>query len=139
MQVDPLPTPIFTPAPVAEKKVLRDIINLCTSESESEITIKQEPTTSIPLSSKPAASKPAGRFSAGKKIVITRKEQVDAVVYLSEIPARWPVSDVDTAYIVDFTNDSRVKKGANGEKPKGLDEFLKKEVSEIILCDAQYC
>ncbi|KAJ7265127.1 hypothetical protein C8J57DRAFT_1470213 [Mycena rebaudengoi] len=127
MQVDPLPTPIITPAPVTEKKVLRDIINLCTSESESEITIKQEPTTSIPLSSKPAASKPAGRFSAGKKIVITRKEKVDAVVYLSEIPARWPVSDVDTTYIVDFTNDSRVKKGANGEKPKGLDEFLKKE------------
>ncbi|KAJ7261422.1 hypothetical protein C8J57DRAFT_1513953 [Mycena rebaudengoi] len=120
----PCSTPIT--APVVVKPILRNIINLCTSESESEpIKLEQTPTT--PLSSEPAPSKPAGRFPKGAKISITRKEKVDRVVHLSEIPARWPVSNVDTAYILDFSNDSRVKQESDGKKPKGFDEFLKKE------------
>jgi hypothetical protein len=125
----PCLTPI--PAPVVVKPVLRDIINLCTSESESE-PIKLEPTTTTPLS-----SKPAGRFPKGAKISITRKEKVDRVVHLSEIPTRWAVSNVDTAYILDFSNDSRVKQESDGKKPKGFDEFLKKEVSIIIIFEAE--
>ncbi|KAJ7245593.1 hypothetical protein C8J57DRAFT_1679695 [Mycena rebaudengoi] len=120
----PCSTPIT--APVVVKPILRNIINLCTSESESEpIKLEQTPTT--PLSSEPAPSKPAGRFPKGAKISITRKEKVDRVVHLSEIPARWPASNVDTAYILDFSNDSRVKQESDGKKPKGFDEFLKKE------------
>ncbi|KAJ7252880.1 hypothetical protein C8J57DRAFT_1237703 [Mycena rebaudengoi] len=112
-------TPVLAPDVVAPP--LRDIINLCTFESESE-PIKLE---STPLSSKPPAAKPAGRFAKGTKIVITRKEKVDRVVHLSEIPARWPVADVDTAYVLDFSKDSRHKRDLNGKKPKGFDEFLK--------------
>ncbi|KAJ7233642.1 hypothetical protein C8J57DRAFT_1576159 [Mycena rebaudengoi] len=120
----PCSTPIT--APVVVKPILRNIINLCTSESESEpIKLEQTPTT--PLSSEPAPSKPAGRFPKGAKISITRKEKVDRVVHLSEIPARWPVSNVDTAHILDFSNDSRIKQESDGKKPKGFDEFLKKE------------
>ncbi|KAJ7229360.1 hypothetical protein C8J57DRAFT_1583306 [Mycena rebaudengoi] len=117
-------TPVLAPDVVAPP--LRDIINLCTSESESE-PIKLESSHMTPPSSKPPAAKPAGRFAKGTKIVITRKEKVDRVVHLSEIPARWPVADVDTAYVLDFSKDSRHKRNSNGKKPKGFDEFLKKE------------
>jgi hypothetical protein len=54
---------------------------------------------------------------------------VDAVIYLSEVPARWPISEVDTAYILDFSHVDGAKAETKGGKPKGLDAFLKAEVS----------
>ncbi|KAJ7272454.1 hypothetical protein C8J57DRAFT_1507303 [Mycena rebaudengoi] len=56
-----------------------------------------------------------------------RSPSVEAVKEEEEIPARWTVSNVDTAYILDFSNDSRVKQESDGKKPKGFDQFLKKE------------
>ncbi|KAJ7110232.1 hypothetical protein C8R43DRAFT_1139479 [Mycena crocata] len=115
------------PDAVDRKPVLREILNLCTSESDSEacaapikLEIKQEPSVR-------SHAPPSGRFHKAEQIRITRSEKVDRVEILSEVPDRWPVSDVDTAYILDFSSDDRAKKETRGGKPKGLDAFLKAE------------
>ncbi|KAJ6600216.1 hypothetical protein B0H10DRAFT_2441123 [Mycena sp. CBHHK59/15] len=67
--------------------------------------------------------------SKDRRIVITKRESVEKVVELSGIPERWPVPDVDTAYILDLSGiDSRVTRGETYTgKPKGLDTLLKAE------------
>jgi hypothetical protein len=59
------------------------------------------------------------------QFVITRKMKVDVVEHLNMIPARWPVPDVDTAYVLDM---SKVKFPDSSEKVKSLDAYLKLEV-----------
>ncbi|KAK6995619.1 hypothetical protein R3P38DRAFT_2485248, partial [Favolaschia claudopus] len=61
------------------------------------------------------------------KIKISRTEKVECVVELSEIPERFPVPAVDTAYILDFSGDERAGKETKGGKLKGFDAFLKEE------------
>ncbi|KAJ6565748.1 hypothetical protein B0H10DRAFT_2445014 [Mycena sp. CBHHK59/15] len=67
--------------------------------------------------------------SKDRRIVIMKRESVEKVVELSGIPERWPVPDVDTAYILDLSGiDSRVTRGETYTgKPKGLDTLLKAE------------
>jgi hypothetical protein len=60
--------------------------------------------------------------------IVTRKVKVDAVEHLDSIPRHWPVPKMDTAYILDFTDDARVSDRNDARKPKGLDTFLKAEV-----------
>ncbi|KAJ7430815.1 hypothetical protein B0H11DRAFT_902572 [Mycena galericulata] len=109
-----------------EKPVLRDIINLCDSDSDAEappagikVEVKLEPSVT-------SHQEPAGRIRKGK-IVVTRTEKVERVVYLTDVPERFPVPEVDTAFILDFSRDSRAKQETKGGKPKGLDAFLKAE------------
>jgi hypothetical protein len=66
------------------------------------------------------------------RVVVTRKMKVDAVEHLQEIPSRWPVPTVDTAYVLDFSDDMRLldQSGTAKGKPKGLDAFLKAEVCD---------
>lgn len=62
------------------------------------------------------------------RYIVTRKVKVDAVEHLDSIPRHWPVPKMDTAYILDFTDDARVSDRNDARKPKGLDTFLKAEV-----------
>jgi hypothetical protein len=61
------------------------------------------------------------------KIVVTRKLKVDAVVNLDHVPTHWPVTEVDTAFIVDLS-DSNSQKVTRKGKVKALDTFVKSEV-----------
>ncbi|KAJ7628068.1 hypothetical protein B0H17DRAFT_1218393 [Mycena rosella] len=125
---DAEPTPSIIPPPLPElvgrKVVLREIINLCSSESDAE---PRTPRIKLEAKREPLLALPAGRFHKATEIRISRSEKVQRVVELTEIPARWPVPDVDTAYILDFSTDDRAKKETKGGKPAGLDAFLKAE------------
>ncbi|KAF8224795.1 hypothetical protein L208DRAFT_1409576 [Tricholoma matsutake] len=44
---------------------------------------------------------------------------------LNGVPHRWPVPEVDMAYVLDFGDDARVSGRNVAKKPKGLDVFLK--------------
>lgn len=63
---------------------------------------------------------------------MTRKVKVDAVKHLDGIPTHWPIPKVETAYVLDFNKDTRLSKDTETlkGKPKGLDLFLKAEVSD---------
>lgn len=52
--------------------------------------------------------------------------------HLNGIPTCWPIPKVETAYVLDFNKDARISKDAETlkGKPKGLDSFLKAEVSD---------
>ncbi|KAK6997504.1 hypothetical protein R3P38DRAFT_3219590 [Favolaschia claudopus] len=108
------------------KPVLNNIINLCDSDSDADIRLSiKSKTKSEPLSD--ALKLSSGRFPKAKKINISRTEKVDRVVELLEIPERFPVPEVDTAFILDFSGDERAKRGTKGGKPKGLNAILKEE------------
>ncbi|KAK6981309.1 hypothetical protein R3P38DRAFT_3234310 [Favolaschia claudopus] len=49
------------------------------------------------------------------------------MVELSEIPERFPGSEVDTAFILDCSGDERAKKETKRGKPKSFDAFPKEE------------
>jgi hypothetical protein len=71
------------------------------------------------------------------RYIVTRKVKVDSVEHLDGVPHRWPVPEVDTAYVLDFGGDARVSGQDNAvtvtRKPKGLDTFLKSEVCGCLL------
>ncbi|KAJ6540237.1 hypothetical protein B0H10DRAFT_2203654 [Mycena sp. CBHHK59/15] len=120
-----------TPRLPDRKPALREVINICDSESGGDVEarsarVKREPKREPSLA---APKPPAGRFRKADPtlIRITRTVNVAQVVELKEIPERFPVPDVDTAYILNFSGDSRAKKQTKGGKPKGLDAFLKAE------------
>ncbi|KAJ6560476.1 hypothetical protein B0H10DRAFT_2240405 [Mycena sp. CBHHK59/15] len=92
-----------------EKPVLRDIINLGEAGAFGY------------LASEAGGANPEGQ------IVVTRTEKVECVVDLTEVPERFPVPEVDTAFILDFSRDRRAKQETKGGKPKGLGAFLKAE------------
>ncbi|KAJ6624578.1 hypothetical protein B0H10DRAFT_2430864 [Mycena sp. CBHHK59/15] len=107
--------------PIVLKPALREVINICDSESGGDVEarsarVKREPKREPSLA---APKPPAGRFRKADPTLI--------LVELKEIPERFPVPDVDTAYILNFSGDSRAKKQTKGGKPKGLDAFLKAE------------
>ncbi|KAF8143302.1 hypothetical protein K438DRAFT_2026358 [Mycena galopus ATCC 62051] len=129
---DDEPMPILhtsQPEIVDTKPVLRDVIYLCNSDAKTpppriKLEVKPDPlATSHP--------KPARCFPKGNKINISSTEKVDCVIELKEIPVRFLVPEVDTAYILDFSGDNRAKKATRGGKPKGLDALLKAEVSDF--------
>ncbi|KAF8230499.1 hypothetical protein L208DRAFT_1400467 [Tricholoma matsutake] len=61
------------------------------------------------------------------RYIVTRKAKVDAIEPLDGVPHRWPVPEVDTAYVLDFGDDTRVSGRNVAKKLKGLDAFLKAE------------
>jgi hypothetical protein len=63
-------------------------------------------------------------------VQITRKEKVKKVVELAEVPFRWPVPEVDTAYIVPVDTKSGL---STTGKQRNLDSILK---SEVRFCPA---
>jgi hypothetical protein len=73
---------------------------------------------------------------AAGRLIVTRKAKVDAVKYLSGIPSHWPVPTIETAYVLDFSDDARVsdpsKTSTAMGKLKGLDAFLKAEVCDAV-------
>jgi hypothetical protein len=64
------------------------------------------------------------------RIVMTQKVKIDTVEHLKGIPSCWPVPSVDTAYVLDFSNDMSARPGWDC---KSLDVSLKVEV-----CDYHY-
>ncbi|KAF8229929.1 hypothetical protein L208DRAFT_1401360 [Tricholoma matsutake] len=68
-----------------------------------------------------------GAKAASDGYIVTRKAKVDAIEPLDGVPHRWPVPEVDTAYVLDFGDDARVLGRNVVKKPKGLDVFLKPE------------
>jgi hypothetical protein len=81
-------------------------------------------------------AQPAGQRAKANtdKIRVTRKEKVDKVIYLSGVPERWPATDpdLDVAFVVDLSEDPRVKKLLKGDKLGGLDALLKRDVSDTF-------
>lgn len=71
------------------------------------------------------------RKDGSGRVIVTRKQKVDVIEYLDGVPSRWPVPAVDTAYVLDFSDNARLLEKADTVKgkPKGLDAFLKAEVS----------
>ena len=67
-----------------------------------------------------------------RRIIVTQKVKVNAVEHFEEIPSHWPVPSVNTAYVLDFSDDMRLpdQGGTEKGKPKGLDVFLKVEVCD---------
>ncbi|KAJ6607033.1 hypothetical protein B0H10DRAFT_2228341 [Mycena sp. CBHHK59/15] len=58
------------------------------------------------------------------------EEEEDTIgekVDLTEVPERFPIPEVDTAFILDFSRDRCAKQETKGGKPKGLGAFLKAE------------
>ncbi|KAJ7358531.1 hypothetical protein DFH08DRAFT_953663 [Mycena albidolilacea] len=114
---------------------LPEIINLCSDSDDSDIEasapIKQE----VKLEDSPMAQ-PAGQRAKANtdKIRVTRKEKVDKVIYLSGVPERWPAADpdLDVAFVVNLSNDLRVKKLLKGDKLGGLDAQLKRDISDTF-------
>lgn len=109
---------------------MRDIINLCDSDSDADIPsapVKLEVKLELSAASVP---QPEGRFPKRDLIHVSRTEKVERVVHLKCIPERFEVPDADTACVLDFSNDARAKKETRKGKPKGLDAFLKAEVSD---------
>ncbi|KAJ7468183.1 hypothetical protein FB451DRAFT_1560649 [Mycena latifolia] len=121
------PPPPHPHHPPDVKPVLREIINLCSDDDPSD-PVKHEVKVEPSLASH---KQPPGRFRKGGAttpvIRITRNEKVVRVVELKQIPERFPITDEDTAFILDFSGDDRAKKQTKGGKPRGLDAFLKNE------------
>jgi hypothetical protein len=127
-----MPRQISVHIPVVhdQKPVLRDIINLCSDSDDPDdvpssvkVEIKVEPSL---------VSRPPGRAQkAPDEIRITRSEKVTQVIELTEVPDCFPIYEQDTAFILDFSHSDRAKKETKTGKPKGLDAFLKSEVSRI--------
>ena len=69
------------------------------------------------------------------RYIVTRKAKVEAIESLDGVPHRWPVPEVDTAYVLDFGDDARVSGRKVTKKPKGLDVFLKAEVCAHFVVD----
>jgi len=61
------------------------------------------------------------------KFILTQKVKIDSVKCLDEVPSHWPVPKIDTAYVLNFTDDERLtnKREAVTGKVKGLDVFLR--------------
>jgi hypothetical protein len=109
------------------------IIEILDSSDEEQLDVKLEPNGDHPHSNQTTRHQKFPKDSSGRYI-ITRKMRVDAVEPLENIPNRWPVPKVDTAYVLDFSDDPRVSekiKNVNG-RPKGLDAFLKAEVCDLF-------
>jgi hypothetical protein len=122
-----------------------EILDSSGDEGETTQAIKAEPRDTTAKSDSKSGSipiniqnSPAGspshalpKDTAGR-IIVTRKVKVDAVEHLEGIPSRWPVPSVDTAYVLDFSDDMRLpdQGGTAKGKPKGLDVFLKAEVCD---------
>jgi hypothetical protein len=107
-----------------------EIIEILDSSDEEPMVIKMEEKykpQSDPSSNPQVETEDPPKDASGR-IIVTRKMKVDAVKYLPAVLTHWPVPAVDTAYVLDFSEDvpgnSETKKG----KPKGLDAFLKAEV-----------
>jgi hypothetical protein len=110
---------------------LREIINLCSDSDDSDIEVSTPIKQEVKLEYLPMAQ-PAGQRAKADtdKICVTRKEKVDKVIYLSGVPERWPATDpdLDVAFVVDLSEDPRVKKLLKGDKLAGLDALLKRDV-----------
>lgn len=120
-----------------------EVVEILDSSSDETQAIKAEPRDTTAKSDSKSGSTPiniqnslAGspshalpKDTAGR-IIVTRKVKVDAVEHLEGIPSCWPVPSVDTAYVLDFSDDTRLpdQGGTAKGKLKGLDVFLKAEV-----------
>ncbi|KAG5634645.1 hypothetical protein H0H81_001279 [Sphagnurus paluster] len=79
-----------------------------------------------------------GTVRPASKIAITRKVKVDAVVHLAEVPARWPIPEINTttAFIVDFGKNVPMASDVTVTgKSKGLDGLIKLEILQLDLWD----
>jgi hypothetical protein len=101
------------------------------TDIEASAPIKQE----VKLEDSPMAQ-PAGQHAKANtdKIRVTRMERVDKVIYLPGVPERCPATDpdLDIAFVVDLSNDPRVKKLLKGDKLGKLDALLKRDVSDTF-------
>lgn len=59
---------------------------------------------------------------------VTRKFRVEDIAYVEQVPKRWPIPTASTAFVVDFSKDSRAQQVTKGGRVKSLDAFLKAEV-----------
>jgi hypothetical protein len=107
-----------------------EILDSSDDEQPSTVNLKRESRDPHLSQSQPVTPEVAqsGPF------VITRKMKVDAVEHLAAIPSHWPVPKVDTAYVLDFSDDVRLSRDAETSKRKlrGLDAFLKAEVRDYV-------
>ena len=121
--------------PVDRKPILHDIVDLCSSDSGPDTPPRPRIKIEAPKGAASSNRKPAaaGRFRKGASINVSRTEKVDRVVAFEKIPVRFPVPEVDTAFIFDFSHEDRAMEKTKGGKPKGLDTFLKAEVSHCCV------
>jgi hypothetical protein len=98
--------------------------------------IKSEPTVE-PLPPTPIVTDPPTPISttvpvtikrtADGRICITQRESVQRIVELDDLPDRFEVDEVDTAYVINMsrTSSSAAKTETSTGRPKGLDVLLK--------------
>jgi hypothetical protein len=114
-----------------------EVIEIIDSSDDEPAFVKTEEKHKLrpdPGSNSHFASEGPPKDASGR-IIVTRKTKVDTVEHLQGVPARWPVPAVDTAYVLDFSNDVPGNSETKNGKPKGLDAFLKAEVcdNEVVV------
>ena len=68
------------------------------------------------------------------RYIVMQKVKVDSIENFQEVPARWPIppEGIDTAYVIDLSNDKKWQELDQKSKKKYLDCFIKQEVCPNI-------